>query len=568
MRRRPIAIVLVALAAGTWYTAVPPRARVLPPPRAALPMPVRGVIHVHTSRSDGTGTPDEVAAAASRAGLQFVITTDHGDGTRAPDPPSYRSGVLCIDAVEISTNGGHLLALGLGATPYPLGGESRDVVEDVLRMGGLSLIAHPISEKAELNWTDWTEPFGGLEWLNGDTEWRDERPMQLARALLSYPFRKPEALALLLDRSDAVMRQWDALTRARRVVAVAGADAHARIPLAAESESYRSPNALHLPGYEAMFRTFSVALPQAVLSGDAVTDARAVVEELRQGRVYSAIDAVAGPVAFAFSATSGKHRAVAGEALTIDVAPSLHVDAQAPADALISLIQDGQQVLETQGSTLGYMAEPRPAVYRVEVKLPGAPGEPPVPWIVSNPIYVGRKSVDGPAPKPRKATSDAESLYRDGAVPDWRIERGPTSDGAVDVIKAVPGTQLLFRYALSGVASAGPYAALVAPAGPRVSRHDRLSFRARADHPMRLSVQLRAPGPGPGPGERWARSVFLDEVSRDVTVFFEDLLPRGATSTPRPDLSRVESILFVVDTVNTRTGTAGQVWLDDIRYER
>jgi hypothetical protein len=83
---------------------------------------------------------------------------------------------------------------------------------------------------------------------------------------------------------------------------------------------------------------------------------------------------------------------------------------------------------------------------------------------------------------------------------------------------------------------------------------------------MRVSIQLRVPGTGPG--ERWARSVFLDDSSRDVTVFFDEMVPRGATSTPRPDLSKVESILFVVDTVNTRTGTAGQVWLDDVRYER
>jgi len=337
-------------------------------------MPVRGAIHIHTRRSDGTGTFDDVAAAAGRAGLQFVITTDHGDGTRGPDAPSFRSGVLCIDAVEISTDGGHVLALGLAATPYPLGGEPRDVLEDITRMGGLSLVAHPVSAKPALNWTEWTQPFGGLEWLNGDTEWRDERPMQLGRALLSYPFRKPEALALLLDRSDEVMRQWDALTRVRRVVAVAGADAHARIGPPAETDPYRSRSSLQIPSYEAMFRTFSIALPQVAFSGEPVADARAVVEELRQGRVYSVIDAIAGPVAFAFSATSGKDRAVAGESLSINGAPSLHVDVQAPADALISLIEDGRQVLEAKGSTLGYMAEPRPAVYRVEVKLPGAPG--------------------------------------------------------------------------------------------------------------------------------------------------------------------------------------------------
>ena len=33
---------------------------------------------------------------------------------------------------------------------------------------------------------------------------------------------------------------------------------------------------------------------------------------------------------------------------------------------------------------------PSPATYRVEVSLPTAPGQPPVPWLVSNAIYVGR----------------------------------------------------------------------------------------------------------------------------------------------------------------------------------
>ena len=44
---------------------------------------------------------DEIATAAARAGLQFIILTDHGDGTRAPDPPSYLHGVLVIDGVEM-----------------------------------------------------------------------------------------------------------------------------------------------------------------------------------------------------------------------------------------------------------------------------------------------------------------------------------------------------------------------------------------------------------------------------------------------------------------------------------
>ena len=90
------------------------------PQPAGQPATVAGALHIHTNRSDGSGSPDEVAAAAARAGLKFIILTDHGDGTRAPDPPQYRSGVLVIDAVELSTSAGHYIAIGLPQAPYPL----------------------------------------------------------------------------------------------------------------------------------------------------------------------------------------------------------------------------------------------------------------------------------------------------------------------------------------------------------------------------------------------------------------------------------------------------------------
>src|SRR5258705_6196784 len=66
-----------------------------------------GAYHIHSTRSDGSGDKDAIAAAAARAGLTFIILTDHGDGMRPPDPPTYLHGVLCIDGVEISTNGRH-----------------------------------------------------------------------------------------------------------------------------------------------------------------------------------------------------------------------------------------------------------------------------------------------------------------------------------------------------------------------------------------------------------------------------------------------------------------------------
>ena len=132
------AAAFVAAAAVFVALTIAPRPLALQPFDAGA---VPGMLHIHTNRSDGTSGPDDIAAAAARAGLKFIVFTDHGDGTRVPDPPQYRSGVLCLDGVEISTTGGHYVAIGMPASPYPFGGEPRDVVEDVKRLGGFGIAA-------------------------------------------------------------------------------------------------------------------------------------------------------------------------------------------------------------------------------------------------------------------------------------------------------------------------------------------------------------------------------------------------------------------------------------------
>ena len=107
---------------------LPPRRVSLAPPRDGIDDTVAGIAHVHSNRSDGRGTPDEIAAAAARAGLKFLVFTDHGDATRTPDRPVYRSGVLCLDGVEISTTGGHYVAMDMPriAKPSNRGGAPRE----------------------------------------------------------------------------------------------------------------------------------------------------------------------------------------------------------------------------------------------------------------------------------------------------------------------------------------------------------------------------------------------------------------------------------------------------------
>ena len=186
---------------------------------------VAGAFHVHSTRSDGTGDRQAIAAAAARAGLQFVVITDHGDATRQLSPV-YVDGVLCIDAVEISTNGGHLMALDMPAAPYPLGGEADAVVEDVVRLGGMPVVTHPDSTKSELAWKDWGAPVAGLEWLNLDSGWRDESYARMARVGLDYLVRPGPALASLLERPSSSLTRWDQIAATRTMVGLAGHDAH------------------------------------------------------------------------------------------------------------------------------------------------------------------------------------------------------------------------------------------------------------------------------------------------------------------------------------------------------
>lgn len=531
---------------------------------------VAGAFHVHSNRSDGAGTPDEVAAAAARAGLQFVIFADHGNGMRPLDPPTYRHGVLCLDGVEISTTGGHYTAFGLRPAPYPLAGEPRDVVEDVARLGGFGIVAHPTSAKPALEWKDWSVPFDGLEWLNADAEWRDESWQALARAPLAYLLRPTATLASLLDRPELALARWDALTARRRIVAVAAADAHGRIDVGGDASAGRTPRLLRAPSYDASFRTFATRVElETPLTGRAETDAQTLMRAVREGRVFSAVDALASPVRFEFVATvRGKVVARMGQSVPPGNPITLLARVRAPRGSQLVLFQDGREAARVTGGELRYDTSVRRAAFRVEVRVPGAPGSSPVPWVLSNPIYIGPRSGEGEPPAPRLPAAGADALGEPGDPTGWVVESDATSRGAVSGASGALGQALVFRYALAGGPPQAQYAALVRrldrPDG--LAPYDRLTFRARSSRQGRIEVQLRQPGGRDG--LRWQRSVYVDETARVQTVFFDELTPVGATRPWGPDLSRVDAILFVVDTTHTTPGTSGVLWLEDVRLGR
>ena len=564
LRRFRIPLGAVAAAAIVLFALLPSRARHTgaPPPTIA-----RGAFHIHSNRSDGSGTPDAIAAAAASAGLQFIIVTDHGDATRTPDPPAYRHGVLVIDAVEVNTTGGHLAALGLPASPYPLAGTPEDVLDDVHRLGGFGIAAHPGSPRPSLSWQGWDAPLDGLEWINGDSEWRDEPRIPLARALLTYFFRAPESMAALLDRPSAVLEKWDSLAQVRRVVGLAGTDAHARLGFQQRTDPDGGTLHVRVPGYASAFRMFSnhVVL-DAAMSGDAAADAGRLLDAIRNGHVYSVVDGLATPGSLTFSATSGSQSAGIGETLGIESDVLLTAAATAPRGTTLVLLRNGQRIHEVTDGTLEMNGGREPAAYRIEAYTPNPPGGPSVPWIVSNPIYVGFANAASPSAgvgplvsriPARTAEVAAESGPRDTS----RAVSAPLIEERSRTFAGDPSVN--WTFALSPGTPVGQFAAVAIPISPGLPSFERVRFVATAASPIRAWVQLRV---AVGNTERYGATFFADQTPRTVDIPFTKFAPIGVTSNASAPLDKAAFLLFVVDTLNTLPGTSGSLTISEVGF--
>ena len=180
--------------------------------------------------------------------------------------------------------------------------------------------------------------------------------------------------------------------------------------------------------------------------------------------------------------------------------------------------------------------------------MAGAPGTPPVPWVVSNPIF--RFAPSSPVQQPAALTA---FNLGDAA---WRIENSDGSDGS----SSITGGAVEFAYRLRGGPPASQFVALVADLPRGLAEFRGVSFTGQASAPTRLSVQFRFAEDG---SARWRKSVYFDEQPRPSSVAVEHL--RRVDGPPqRPDIRRATSVLFVVDLTNARPGDSGKVTLRDI----
>ena len=315
--------------------------------RSAVPArrwPARSTSTARGPTAPATGRRDRGGGRARRPAVRRSSPITATPRVR-PIRRAYLHGVLCIDAVEISTNSGHYVALDMPAAPYPLGGEARDVVEDVARLGGFGVAAHPDSPKPELR-MDGLDGAGRRRRVAESRQRvarRVARPAG-ARRLIDYlvrpgagaggAARSPGGDARPLGRADG---------ERRAVVAVAGHDAHGGIGEGAAAASVGAPaRRAVVRGQLSNVRDPGDSGRGAVGPGGAGCRGDLSTRS-RHGRVFTAIDAVATPAFVDFRAAR-RRRATPrwGRRSRTPGAARVTVRATVPAGGRIVLMRERQ----------------------------------------------------------------------------------------------------------------------------------------------------------------------------------------------------------------------------------
>ncbi len=509
----------------------------------------RGAYHVHSTHSDGSGSPDAIARAAADAGLDFVVLTDHGDATRAADPPRYVDGVLLIDAVEISTDDGHYVAIGMAAAPYPLAGEGRAVAEDVRRYGGIGIIAHPDSPRAALAWHDPSTDADGFEWVNADSTWRGASAGHLLARLATYPFARAGTLTSLATYPAALFAARDTPAHGA-TLALAAVDAHARIGWTRQEDPIEGGVTLaRFPSYRAMFGTFGLVVPWAAgpPSGDASRDADAVIGHLRTGSAYTGVFSMATAPWLSLTLDDGTPSSRGA---------TLVVRSNAPSGALLRVRRNGLPWQESSGPDATFdTGGDTPAIYRAELWLPHRRGWPDIPVAISQAVAHGLP--------PAAQTPGEPDVVAPLAATSWHGEHDARSTVALHAARQDVAASATLTLASGPRVS--QFAALVADIGPPPAGANALRLVLEADAPMRLSVQWREPSPGEG--LRWRHSTWVGPGGV-VAVLPLDAFRPIAPASGRVPLDRVHALLLVMDTVNARPGDRRTITVREAQWVR
>jgi hypothetical protein len=341
----------------------------------------KGSFHLHSNYSDGTGTFKEIAMSAKKAGLDFVIVTDHRTLQPLRDGLSgYINDILILVGYEIGDENdkNHLIALNL-KKEVPRNISPLKYVKEVSDNGGIGIIAHPYDSGTNIpqfkshEWNQWdTQEFDGIEiwnymmqWLNGLSQTNKLFRFLLPDIRVSRP--STEAISL-----------WDELNQKRKVFGIFATDNHG-FPIKFLKRE------LKVFPYTNLFNTLRVhTLLSEPLSKDHVVAQKQIIEAIRDHRFYNSDHRRGDANEFEFNYISPESKTSkyfpAGS--VVNLSKGCFIEVKVPKKANISIFKIGKLCKKFYNShAITYEVE-SPGNYRVECRRYGHI------WIMSNNIYI------------------------------------------------------------------------------------------------------------------------------------------------------------------------------------
>jgi hypothetical protein len=341
------------------------------------------------------GTFADITKAAQANALAFVVMTEHPSNdydTRGMTLKGVRGGVLFVPGNETSeSDADRFLTFGGGAAlPVAAGApfSTQEIINRAKAARQLVFVAHPETFRS---WHE-VSGFDGMEIYNLHADAKNINRFTLFFdgfwSYRSYPHllwtRFHQSPAANLQRFDELTTQQQGGSW-RKVVAIAGNDAHANVGLSFRDLAGHSIFELKLDPYERSFQT--VRTHVLVERGEPLGEEN-LLTALARGHAYVSFDILSDASGFRLTATNGAEQKLMGDEIGLSSA-GVKLQVTTPVQSRIRLIRNGGVISEEAGAVTHEWTVNEAGVYRVICYLPQLPA--PLnekPWIISNPIYV------------------------------------------------------------------------------------------------------------------------------------------------------------------------------------
>jgi len=364
-----------------------------------------GLIHIHSEYSgDAQGSYEELAEAAGGHGLDFMIVTDHNNTRAIADG---RQGIygrtLLLTGVESTRPEGYLLGLGIADYRIARADPTETFLSQVAAEGGFVIMAH--ARNSHWPWKGQIDGrMAGIEVIDFADQIYDASLLAKIMAALSFPINRFYAFVSLYHRPRAVIELWDAVSAQRPFVGIFASDIHQNLKIF--KNRYKFPRAKDLMPF-ALNHLICSRPP----SGDFETDRETVLDAIRSGHLFMAVDLLGDSSGFLFSARQESRRGIMGDVLEANEVTLFNVtlpQIESRQKIRVDVYRDGKKLCSKSALRSGSSASARcshslelplsldfqsslPGAYRVEVVVSvpnfwGFGRE--VTWIYSNPIHL------------------------------------------------------------------------------------------------------------------------------------------------------------------------------------